>query len=372
MAIYSSNRYSSISEDSIDWTPDFSAGHVLEAVIAVHEFDQKMFDSLLECDFVDTYAVHEADGDSDDKQYEYTVGGTSKISRIWEKIKSAISWVVDKIRKTAANLIYKIQQLTGKDKKLVQKYKKVIKAENMTGYEGLDGFSLPNFKEVDATKGVINAYKSALTKDIVKDNTATREKCDAYFDQETNKYEKVKVDWNRDNAKKRFFEEGKEGVKVGAGKPDIFIKACDFLSLSGSSNPITSLKKTSADVISYLKDLRKKINEFENDAKKKANDLSDKSARREQRELIEYQHSIQARVFSMNIKAVSLIASTAQYMITRQVAAARKMVISAGTYCLNKENERKGNKTPTATGESAIIYALGEASDEYVLSYLGY
>ena len=93
MGLYSTNRVASVyteSTDAIirntDWTPDFRVGSMMEACIEIHENDAKMFDSLIECDFLSSQnynVMTEADAEEANK-----TGNEVKKRRLWRRRRS--------------------------------------------------------------------------------------------------------------------------------------------------------------------------------------------------------------------------------------------------------------------------------------------
>ena len=129
--------------ENFELTPDFSIGCTLEAVLQMYENDAKMFDTLIECDFM------EAENDFIMNESEAEVikeaADKKKVSNIAEKIKMTIERFVEFIKKATANLIAKFVDLVKSDKKIVDQYRKTLTVENLKDFRGIANFAEPKF-----------------------------------------------------------------------------------------------------------------------------------------------------------------------------------------------------------------------------------
>lgn len=357
MGLYSTNRVSSVSaveentnpavnEDSIDWTPDFSIGSVMEATIQIHENDAMMFDTLIECDFISVNnnlvmteaEAEEANGSAD----------STKKSKIGEKIHNIIEAVINFIKKAAANAIVKIKDLLKADEKICDQYKDVLKVENLKDFAGIRDFAFPATVSGNKLMGEIH---TAVDEFVNKANGVnTKEHIDEAYD---------KFKSSTDTLVKQMQSEVAFGFndKVTLWKPTSEQLTDAMSNLRNSNKIIDNIKKHSVEIIGSLKKLQK-------DAKR----LLKKTA-----ETAEIEVYIIKKVYDVASESTKLFTKEfAAYnrTVAKQIAAYRTVVVLCGRAAAKAV---KGEK-PAAEDvkESAIMYTLRESSDAYVFECLGY
>lgn len=354
MGLYSTNRVAAVNEfdesindiiESTDWTPDFSIGSVMEAVIQIHENDAKMFDSIIECDFIsaqNSMILTEADAaqanDAADKQKKIKIG---------EKIKNIIDSVINFIKKVASNVIAKIVDLTKSDAKLVATYKNVLTVENLKDFKGIPEIMVPGG---EINKDIIDRIGKTIDVFCTDAKTA---KARVRID---NLYDEFKRDINN------FINEVDANAVWGLEKKtnwkfesDSQIKDA-IMTVQGGSIQIKKIKENAAKIIAQLKKLKSSMNSIVNS---KAETTEDEV----------YIANKAYSAASESVKALSKAFSVYNKYITKQLSSWRKAVILCGRAAAKAV---KGEKATDNVEESMVMYALGEASDQYVIESLEY
>lgn len=355
MGLYSTNRVASVAEssdaliESMDWTPDFSIGSVMEAVIQIHENDAKMFDSLIECDFISANNISimtEAEAEQAN-----SANDEKKKSKIGEKIHAIIEAIKNFIQKAAANAIAKITDFVKSDQKIYNAYKDVLKVENLKDFEGIKDFAYPsnkldskNIKELgDQVEKFVSVAKNAKTRDAIDSAHET-------FQNESDKI------INKINAEIAWgFQE-----KQSAWKPNQEQIGEMLGVVKNASAIIKGIKEHTAVIIGELKKLQ-------NDAKAVLKSKAETS------ETEVYIANKMFQVASSSAKLFSKEFAAYNRTATKQIAAYRKAVILCGRAAAKSAkgtDESKSDKT--VEQEAAAMYVLGESSDAYVYECLAY
>ena len=364
MGLYSTNRVSSVTEssessdaliESMDWTPDFSIGSVMEAVIQIHENDAKMFDSLIECDFIsanNNSIMNEAEAEEANNSANET-----KANKIGDKIHAIIEAIKNFIQKAASNFIAKIVDLTKSDKKIYDTYKDVLKIENLKDFEGIKDFRFPktmlnsdNIKSIDNVKNFSKEFVDKITRsDDIESIKDTYGKFETKCNEEVESFEKLE-------------EESFEAATTWKPSETWQIKRM-LESVSTASSTIKEIKQTAAKTIAALKEFqasckKAKIGIF---AKKKAGDVEVYK--------MKTLYDIASKTTQLFSKEFGVYTRTA----TKQIAACRKATILCGRAAKKAVKGEDVNKTEeNVNQESATMYVLGESSDAYVYECLAY
>lgn len=364
MGIYSTNRVSFANEsldtliEEMDWTPDYSIGSMMEAVIQIHENDAKMFDSLIECDFVSANnqfimneAEAEASNSSNDEKKKMKIG--EKIHAIFEAVKSFI-------QKMAANFIAKVMDIVKSDKKICEQYEKVLTLDNLKNFEGIAGF---------------NWVKAPITVDSLKNTENTKKFTSDFINKATNASDKETIDTAFEEFKNKVEKEEKEFSKL---EEELFVKTPDgakwkptekwqlsmmLYRVGNASDTIKEIKQAAAKTISELKLIQ-------NNAKKASSSTSKK---KEASEVEVYKMKKLYDVASQTTKLFSKEFAAYTRVASKQIAAYRKALILCGRAAAKAaKGESTSKNTEEVNNESAIMYVLGESSDAYVYECLGY
>ena len=202
--------------ENFELTPDFSIGCALEAVLQMYENDAKMFDTLIECDFMEAengFIMNESEAEA-----VREAADEKKTNGIVEKIKMTIERFVEFIKKAAANLIAKFVDLVKSDKKIVEQYRKTLTVENLNDFRGIANFAEPKFingQTVDVGFDEFGNYVTKFLQDmegfasIVDSENKFKETLDA-FKEKTEAFMKQveeKVNYvNMDKTKEDFWK----------------------------------------------------------------------------------------------------------------------------------------------------------------------
>ena len=158
---------------------------------------------------------------------------------------------------------------------------------------------------------------------------------------------------------------------VNANKGKTWMPTADQLktiqhTVAAGSIIIGDIKKLTGEITKILTDL-------ERDAKKMLGNSTKAS------EYEVYQAKVIYDFASTSCKELSKTFQTYNYALNKQLAAHRKAFIICGRYALNRSKGGKDveedvpvEKVEGEVVEAAMIYALGEASDMYVMEALGY
>ena len=332
MGLYSTNRVKSVTDEPVaenvqdEFTlegvePDYS--NIMEMSLQIYEMDMKMFDTLIEADFIEA-TNNRTLGESAEAINEEN-DETKKVA-IGEKVKKLIEFVVDKIKKAAAAFINKLIQVFNTDKKLIEMYRPLLAkatTESFKDFGGVSGFTVPQKLEdgevikIDPSELTDSMKTVDVAKEVVNKKTAELES-----DEYISKFIKV-VDGN---------------WKPESGDISAIVHIMD-----SSKTLINEIKKDTSEAISSVKGF----------AKTTADNLGSASAAYEKAKL----------ACTFTVKSWN----TFRALRTKQLAAARKGMIILGRYL------KKGNKAEAEenANESVMYEVLGEASDAYIVSVFG-
>lgn len=373
MGLYSINKVASVAEsvedavlneaeefmrqiDECSYDPEF--GHIMEAAIQLHENDKRMFDALIECDFIS--AVNESVMLEADAEEANAAGNEKKKIKISEMIEKIFTAVMDAIKKAAANIIYKITDLVKSDKKLYAAYKPVLTIDNLKDFPGIQDFAFPkaiinseSLKSVENAKKFSEEFNNAVTR------MESKEDIDSAYETFQNKVKEEKESFANMAQKDTYF-----GEKEKSWKPTESWQISKMLNtLDSASDTIKEIKNHAAQVLGALKTLK-------NEAKSATKGVSKKTAGEVEVYKLNKLYKVSSETCNLFKQEFSAYISLA----SRQIAACRKAAILCGRYAAKKAKgaETKPETEEKAANESMIMWALGESSDVYVSECLGY
>ena len=366
MGLYSINKVASVAESVEDavlneaeeimreldeCSYDSNFGDIMEVAIQLHENDKKMFDALIECDFIS--AVNESVMLEADAEEANKGGNATKLQKIGYTIQRVIQNFIELLKKAAQNAIAKIIDLVKNDKKLVAGFRKTLTLPNLKGFKGISDFAFPSGKmlsaddltsEKDAVKFVTDFMSKAY-------GTADKEEMDKLYNEFIEEI-KEREKFNNDYASVAFEKPEPKWVPTSNNQLGAMVDAVE-----NGSVQIKAIKNHAAKVIGILKSI-------ESSAKRSLS-----TAKKNKEEDVYILNKIYSattetcRYFSKEFKIFTKV--TAQ-----QIAAYRKAAIICGRYAAKVA---KGGVPSTETdseeksaNESMIMWALGESSDVYV------
>ena len=375
MGLYSTNRIGAFSEsaeqiadivkeiEETAYDPNF--GSLLEIPIMLQENDQRMFESLIEADFISV--TNEAVMLEAEAQKANSEANKTKVQAIKEKISQIIETVISAIKKAAANFIAKVMSVIKNDKKIIDSYSSTLNEKNLEGFAGIKDFAFP--KNVDAKNFVsdkVVSYSDDLAKlrAEIMDDDATKESINDVAEKIIQKYKFDSKDDKKENFNNEkstidstLFEE-----KVAAFVPNNSQIEVMKKKLSNANETLKAVKETAAGLIARLK------------AAKAAASKGMKN--KEHEEFAVAADSASYNVVSAMCKHATKVLSMAINGVSRQIAAYRKCWILCGRYAAKKaKGGEKSKETATAESvalEEAMQIALAESSDIYVFERLGY
>lgn len=354
MGLYSTNRVCGLAPEVFtEEAYDPSFGSIMETTIQICENDQKMFDSLIECDFLSAHT--ESTMLEEDATAALLEQDEAKKEGILQKIKDLIAAVIAAIKKAASNFIAKINNIISNDKKIYAKYEKNLTVENLNGFKGIKNYRPVKIllDKSDIENADINKTLNAFKNDFISKAESASDK-----DEIKSAYEdmKNKIKDNRSANDSIYFGDPVES----------FVPGNDYL------GKIKSIVKSGSNIIKKIKDevgkQIKALKETENEAKKAIS-----TARKNKSgDLDVYKAKMVYDATSLVTKSYTHLFAEYTNLAARQLAAARKAFLICGKYCNKKANgENPAKEEDQATAE-AVDFAVMESSDEYIFSVLGY
>lgn len=367
MGLYSTNRIDSFNESSVEireimesieetsYNPDF--GDIMEVAIQIQENDQRMFDTLIECDFISAMneaVLLEEEAEEANKAADEKKGGSLK-----DKIVALCTKIANAIKQAAANIIYKIKELLKTDQKLFLKYRDVLKMSNLDGFEGIKGFNFTNIDEIlnmadDVELANINEFIDNFNNKIA--SASSKEEIDKHYEEFENSIKQIEE--RISSAYEKSFAKDKKDVVWKPTEDDL---SHAIIAIREGNKMIGYIKKESSMIIAELKKMAK-------DAKKEI-----KNGKTEvETYMLNKKYIATSKTCSLFSKSFKMIING----MINAIAASRKVVIICGKYAAKKagkSEEASDKKTETEqTNESVLNWVLAESSDMYVYEYLGY
>lgn len=347
-------------EESINFDPN---AHIMEYVLDIHENDHKIFESLIECDFVS--AVNESVMTESDLSAFNEAANGSKIQMLKTKVHEVVEGIIRKIKELAQSFVSKLMGLFKTDAKIIEKYSEVLTMENLEGFKGITNFSFPKKKlDKNVIQEAISFVDDVAT--ITKINTVgTSDEISGIVEEFKNK---AKEAVNFSEISKKYFDDPVESWKPAFIDLQQIVKT-----LKNSSDTIKDIKDASVVIVGSLKNTRDKAKANMKEVKSSdlQTDLEVKKA------LAIY------NVASETVKVYSKSWSFFTALASKQIAACRKAMLICGNYAAKKAGkaasaegekvERLKDEDVEVLNNSAMLeWAIGESSDMYVAECLGY
>lgn len=343
--------------NDIEESTSFEPGaHIMEYVLDIHENDHKVFESLIECDFVS--ALNESVMTESELRAFNEEANESKITTIKNKIVEIVEGIIRKIKELAQTLIAKVMSLFKTDEKIIKKYSEVLTKKNLEGFGGIANFSFPKtLLDKNTIQDIISFQDDIST--ISKINTAGSVEV---IDSLVGEFKLVanKAVASDKLTKFLYFEEPRK--KWVPKDTDLqIIKDV----LKNSSKTIADIKSAAAMIIGGLKNSRDKA---------KANIKEVKSAGANKSEIEVKKALAIYSVTSETVKVYSKSWSFYTSLASMQISACRKAMLICGNYAMKKSGKTNDKKETTEVLQnSALIeWAVGESSDIFVAECLGY
>lgn len=360
MGIYSPNRVvdaqvqnesaeiASIIE-SIENTDATGFRGLMETVIGIHENDYKMFNSIIECDFIsatNTFMYESAEAEALNEG-----ASQSKIEVVINKIKEVIDNVIGAIAKAAANFSKKIQEFFSIDKALVKKYDAIITPDNLAGFPGIKDFAYPaarmsakyiNDSAVKFAVGLVDKMKESEDRESVDELYG---KITKYLD------ERIESSQKDLSTEGKYFQSQKASWIPTQGEVSDIKHA-----VNDGKKYINEIKTAAATIIKELKDLKKSIMQERM-----------KTSKRKDGEVVVYRLNKAYKATSTICRVYTEIFRTQQNIAVKQLQAYRKAYLACGSYASKKSKGKIDEKE--AAHESVFYDCLGESSDIYVAEF---
>lgn len=333
-------------------------GNVLELAIESERNDMRMFESLIELDFLEASIVREAEGEEASKQTAENaeIAKKSIIAKIKEIVDKAIQWVSNAFAKLLTNL----SRIISGDKKFIDKYSEKFTAEN------LKDFVIPKYAP-------LIEWKEMKVSDLIGD--AAVEACEAFEIGENYSKEKA-LQCYQDVINKLFGDKGVAGAFETFGKEEENYHL-DGAQIKVIMDVIKEGKKNFADVKLVAKGVKTEL-----EGLKKCNNVNKKIQKDNSEEIAVLNGEF--AILNAAIKDVSVFVNAYTGAVSKRLSAARRVFIS-GVAFLNKQDKvaakaaeaaKKGetNAAPETAEdkavEEAVNWLMGECSDAYVESVM--
>lgn len=355
MGLYSQNRVASVVAESTTSNEAVNVNHcsLLEACISLHENDSKMFESLIELDFVSAVnesVLLEADEETAEvMKKDAEKADEAKKTNIKEKIQQILDWVAEKIKELFQNISNKLISIFNNDEALIKKYADVLKAENLKDFPGIKDFCIPrgNLVDEDSIATIENVTKFAEKYIAEIEKAEGKEAVDEAFAKCKEEISKKAEEQTADIEK--FMGEKKEEWKPEALDLTIMKRY-----LEGSKEAIKPVKEAANKTLSAINELKR------NALKNVAGAAIDKV---KGGEVSVYKQKVIYDLASMVSKFYSKQFNQYINLKIKTLAAARKATIICGRYALKAVS---GAEETVATGESFVDFIIGESSDSYI------
>ena len=358
-----------------------SSTSLLQNMLYITESEGKMFDSLINIDFMD--ALNEADLSEQEEDYETGNGATqpdqdtgdepAKKKKLWDIIKQIAKKIWDLLKKVGEaianafkSLGAKLGEIVGTNKGLVAKYGKYVTDQaNLEGFPGLENFPVdPNFfkdweEEEKQCKAIINSVAKELVNSVSNLTEESSESRKTILDDLANRIE--------------------AGKKSGGAAAEVEMK-------TGTFTPNAAYMKNVIDQLDKSSERVKAINQMGKDALQLI-DLARQSAKRQEgsveskiRRQVDNDYAVAWKdYYSALAKISQFINWTCQTSVKLTKVStkyARRAMIEVGKFAYDKANGKqkdlkgfnKEESKEKANESAAFAKVLGYVSDVYVES----
>lgn len=371
MGLYSTNKVNAVAESTVEPVNeadqiikeieecafDSNFGDIMEAAIQLHENDKRMFDALIECDFIS--ATNEAVMLEEEAAEANEAGNEKKKVKIAEAIQKIFIAIEEAIKKAAANIIYKITDLVKGDKKLYDLYKPVLTLKNLEGFGGIADFAFPkkeaNVKKLDYNlKSVDNVKRYTVEVNNKIKSADSKESIDSAYSEFEAMIAKDKEEFDKRMGEKYFNNKEEKWTPTEDWQIQNMLNG-----INNANETINGIKNQAATIIGALKALR-------SEAKSAASNSKGKD---------EIEVYALNKLYSVSSETCNLFSKEFKAYISiamKQIAAYRKAAILCGRYALKKSKGEAPATEVEANTEAMLSWAIGESSDVYVAECLGY
>jgi hypothetical protein len=316
----------------------------MECVLSIQENDAKMFDSLVNLDFLaatNEQTLLEADAAEANKAAD-----EKKKQNIVQKAIALIESAIHAISEAFSNAIKKVKEFFDRDAKFYKKYADVIKKANFSNFPGIKNFAMP--KELISKSDILEKIQEKYNQCVAGVETSPSKE---EMDQWVEKYKGSEVEIKKED----YFDDKVDNFKPESGQISKILEV-----MENSSKTISDLK-TSANKI--VKDLNTVKSNLKKNKKYKDDNLEI------------YSKKCKYELASKRAKDASKETNAIINIGVDQIKTYRQALIALGNYALKENKGAKTEEPKTeeekqqATEEAAFMeYALGLYSDEYVNS----
>ena len=310
--------------------------HIMEMVLECERNDLRMFEAVINCDFIEAYneaGIISINEDGENEAKNETKKG------VVQKIKELFKRAIEAVKRFVASAIAKIKNMFANDAKLYKTYIENFD-KNAVGYQMSAWRTLES--DVDnASRDVLSRGMSAIQKDIANlDKASSNDEITKYVEN-TKKYLK-----GEDIAKEvdeLFFGDKKETYKLTSTDVGIIKEV-----VKNSNRAISSVKAHGKHVINMLQNKQSELK-------------ADRTMADDKDELALAKLNAKYKIAGMTIKYTNKALNAVYNAYARYLAQCRRAFVLAGKKASAKE-EQKNDQTVNASYD----FMLGEASNDFV------
>ena len=332
MGVYSGNRTylgeSTYNEDQNT--------HIMEMVLECERNDLRMFEAVINCDFIEAY--NEAGIISLSEEAEKDAKEETK-KGIGQKIKDLFKRAIEAVKRFVSTFISKLKNLFANDAKLYKEYKENF-LKNGVGYKVYDWRTI----KTDVSKSVYEVIEviEPIYQNVVNgiDKAADNDAISKYVE---NIKKQIKERDIAKEAEEHFFDEKEEKHALTSSEVKTIANV-----VSSSTRAIDVVKNYGKMIINRLETQRKYLK-----AEKTLADDND--------ELTISRLNAKYKVAGIMIKYSNKVLNAVCNTYARYLAQCRKAFVMAGKNASAKKDQEKDQQV-----NASYDFMLGEASDDYV------
>ena len=359
-------------DEAVEYGLDESGPSIYEFGILLQEYDQMMFDAMLESEFIEVAnSRYMTEAEAEENK---SANSETKKVKIGEKIKSVLAWLKKTITTAVSNLISKISEIFDADKKIVDQYEKYLTADR---YDQKAFLASGGIKNMAYPKNQAIHQLEKLMKDSADHYYSIFERMD------WSSKEKVQNTIQREVPDAKGINERVVSAlfdkEVQAFAPTITQLQEAISNMKNKKGLISGAKKVAAELIAASKNYKSDVKSGLKAAKK---DTSEGA-----KETVDM-YTLYYQVISKLCSAIATTMSVYVKNLSKCIASYRATVLACGRFvsknpkaAQDAQNQKAGEDLArgfrnVATEESAIdslvTDSIVESSNIYVFDKLGY
>lgn len=331
MGVYSGNRTLLGESTNTDYS------HIMEMVIESERNDLRMFEAVINCDFIEAYneaGIISLTEESKEDAKEETKKG------IVQKIKDLFKKAIEAVKRFVASFIAKIKNMFANDAKLYKTYIENFE-KNAVGYK-ISGWRALGTDVDNEAREVLVRGRYGLQKDIANIDKADSNDAISKYVANTKKYfDEHDIASEVDDL--FFGEKSKNEHPLTKDEVDIIKEV-----VKNSNRAISSVKMHGKHVLNSLENQRSELK-------------ADKTIADSKDELVLAKLNAKYKIAGMSIKYTNKALSAVYNAYSRYLAQCRRAFVLAGKKATAKKDQKKDQQA-----NESYDFMLGEASNDYV------